>query len=153
MNNLNQNERSALIERYTPKSRHLLCGVRAFFIGGCVSALGEALRRLYLYLGVDKELSFTLVGVTVIAIAAALTGFGVFDKMARVGGAGLLVPISGFSNSITSEALDSKSEGYIMGVGAKIFTVAGPVLLYGIASGVVYGVIYYVTTKILGFSF
>ena len=152
MTNINLDERKALIERYTPKSRHLPCAVRAFFIGGCVSALGEALRRLYLYLGIEKELSFTLVGVTVIAVAAALTALGVFDKMVRVGGAGLLVPISGFSNSITSEALDSKSEGYVLGVGAKIFTVAGPVLLFGITSGVIYGAVYYVAVKILGFS-
>ena len=84
-----------------------------------------------------------------IILASVLTGIGVFDRMARVGGAGLLVPITGFSNSITSEAQDARSEGYVLGVGAKIFTVAGPVLLYGTVSGAVYGIIYFTVTKVL----
>ena len=80
---------------------------------------------------------------TVIVIAALLTGFGIFDRIARHAGAGTLVPVSGFSNAVVSQALDAKSEGYVLGVGAKIFTVAGPVILFGISAGVLYGIIYY----------
>ena len=98
---------------------------------------------LFSYLGAQKELSGTLVTVTLIAAAATLTAFGVFDNLARIAGAGTLVPVTGFSNAVVSEAMDSAYEGYVLGVGAKIFTVAGPVILYGLMSGVLYGVIYY----------
>jgi stage V sporulation protein AC len=97
-----------------------------------------------LYLScVEEKTAKTLVTVTLIFIASVLTGFGVFDNIARHAGAGTLVPVTGFSNAVTSEAMDSRSEGVILGVGAKIFTVAGPVILFGILSGVVYGVIYF----------
>ena len=143
-----QNEKSALIKKYTPKSNHLKCGLCAFLFGGVVCSLGEALRHLLLYYGIDEDSSFTLVSVSMIILASILTGIGVFDRLARVGGAGLLLPITGFSNSITSEAQDAKSEGFIMGVGAKIFTVAGPVLLYGIVSGALYGIVYFIVTEV-----
>jgi stage V sporulation protein AC len=94
----------------------------------------------------EKESSATLVSVTLVALAVLLTGLGVFDNIAKRAGAGTLVPITGFANAVASPALDAKSEGLILGVGAKIFTVAGPVLLYGIVSGAVWGVIYYVIT-------
>ena len=98
----------------------------------------------------SEEDSQTLVTLIIIFIAAALTGFGIFDKIARVAGAGTLLPVTGFSNAVVSEALDSRSEGFILGVGAKIFTVAGPVILYGISSGVIYGIIYYLYTLFWG---
>ena len=83
---------------------------------------------------------------SIILLAAALTSFGVFDNIARRAGAGTLVPVSGFSNAVVSEAMDSAYEGYVLGVGSKIFTVAGPVILFGIMSGVLYGIIYYLST-------
>ena len=89
-----------------------------------------------------------MVTITMIVLAALLTSLGLFDKIARHAGAGTLVPVTGFSNAVVSEAMDAKSEGFILGVGAKIFTVAGPVILYGITSGVVYGVIYYLFIQI-----
>ena len=141
-------EKDILIKKYTPKSNHLKTCVCAFLFGGTICAIGEALRHFLLYLGVDEDTSFTLVSVIMILLASALTGIGVFDRLARVGGAGLLLPITGFSNSITSEAQDAKSEGYVLGVGAKIFTVAGPVLLYGIISGALWGIIYYIISEI-----
>ena len=98
-------------------------------------------------LGIEEKLSLTLVTVSFIAIGSLLTALGVFDKIARHAGAGTLVPVTGFSNSVTSQAMDAKSEGFVLGVGAKIFTVAGPVILYGIVSGVIYGVIYYLNMK------
>lgn len=89
-----------------------------------------------------------MVTITMIVLAALLTAFGLFDKIARYAGAGTLVPVTGFSNAVVSEAMDAKSEGFILGVGAKIYTVAGPVILFGITSGVVYGVIYYLFNQI-----
>ena len=94
----------------------------------------------------EKESSATLVSVTLVALAVLLTGLGVFDNIAKRAGAGTLVPITGFANAVASPALDAKSEGLVLGVGAKIFTVAGPVLLYGVVSGAVWGVIYYLIT-------
>ena len=94
-------------------------------------------------LGFEREDAGLLASITLVFIAVTLTALGVFDEIAKVAGAGTLVPITGFANSVVSPAIDSKSEGFILGVGAKIFTVAGPVLLYGILSGAIYGVIYY----------
>ena len=139
-----------LIRRHTPRTRTARTVALAFLFGGGITALGEALRHGLLALGAEADDSFTLVSLIFILLAAVLTAVGVFDRIARHAGAGTLVPITGFSNSITSEAMDSASEGYILGVGAKIFTVAGPVLLYGTAAGVVYGVIYYLSGLIGG---
>ena len=106
-------------------------------------------REAYIYFGMNEKDALTLVGVTLILLASLLTALGLFDRIARYAGAGTLVPITGFSNSVTSQALDAKSEGLILGVGAKIFTVAGPVILYGIASGVLYGIIYFIYLYII----
>jgi stage V sporulation protein AC len=94
---------------------------------------------------VSKEVAGTLASVTLIFIAVTLTGFGVFDKIAKIAGAGTLVPITGFANAVASPAIDSRSEGYVLGVGAKIFTVCGPVLLYGTLAGFMYGLIYWIS--------
>ena len=103
---------------------------------------------MFLYLGLDEKTSLTLVSVTVIFLASLLTGLGAFDSAARFCGAGTLVPVSGFSNAVTSEAMDARSEGVVLGVGAKIFTVAGPVILFGLLSGVLYGLIYFLYSLI-----
>lgn len=113
----------------------------AFCVGGGICALGQALTGLYQYLGAAKEDAGTWTSVTLIFLAALLTGLGVFDDVAKRAGAGTLVPITGFSNAMASPALEFKSEGLILGTGAKLFTVAGPVLVYGISSGILYGVI------------
>lgn len=135
--------KKALIKRHTGKSRTLPSLFLAFLGGGFICGLGEALRRLYLYLGADEQLSFTLISLTMILLAAVLTALGCFDKIAKHLGGGTLVPITGFSNSVVSEAIDSRSEGFVLGVGAKIFTVAGPVILFGLFSGVIWGTVYY----------
>lgn len=117
----------------------------AFLVGGLICALAEGLRSLYLLIpGYTEETAGTLTSVTLVFVAVLLTALGVFDNIAKVAGAGTLVPIAGFANAVVSPALDSKSEGLVLGVGAKIFTVAGPVLLYGTLSGAIYGVIYWV---------
>ncbi len=117
--------------------------LNAFWVGGLICAVAEGLKALYQYLGLGDEAAGTTVSVTLIFLTALLTGLGVFDTIAKVAGAGTLVPITGFANAVASAATDTKGEGYVLGVGAKIFSIAGPVILYGTAAGVVYGVIYW----------
>lgn len=118
--------------------------IKAFLFGGTICAIAQGLRDIYSTFLSQKDAA-TLVSITLIFITALLTGLGVFDKIAKHAGAGTLVPITGFANAVSSAAIDNKGEGYVLGVGAKIFTVAGPVILYGITAGAVYGVIYWVT--------
>ena len=113
----------------------------AFFVGGAICAGGQGLSTLYQSLGAGKDDAGTWTSVTLIFLASLLTGLGVFDNIAKRAGAGTLVPITGFSNAMVSPALEFKSEGFVTGTGAKLFTVAGPVLAYGISASVVYGVI------------
>ena len=141
---MDQNEKKELIKKYSPGSTIFKNSLLAFIFGGLICVIGELIKMLYTYLGADKKTSGILVTVTLIFIAALLTGLGLFDKIAKYAGAGTLVPVTGFSNAVVSEAMDAKSEGYVLGVVAKIYTVAGPVILCGILSGVIYGIIYYV---------
>lgn len=115
----------------------------AFFVGGAICTIGQALNNLYQSLGLDKEMAGTATSITLILAAAILTGLGIFDDLAKRAGAGTLVPITGFANSVVSPALEFKSEGFVLGVGAKMFTVAGPVILYGVSTSVVYGILYW----------
>ena len=120
---------------------------RAFLVGGLVCCIGQALTDIYTKLcGMEKQDAGTLTAATLVLVAAILTGFGVFDRIAKFAGAGTLVPITGFANAVVSPAIDAKSEGLILGVGAKVFSVAGPVLLYGTLAGAAYGVMYWITT-------
>lgn len=145
---LNTESKKELIKKHSESSPVLKNSLRAFVSGGLVCVFGELLFTFYLNF-FDEKISLTLVTVSVIFIAALLTAVGIFEKAARFCGAGTLVPVSGFSNAVTSEALDSASEGYVLGVGAKIFTVAGPVIIFGLISGVTYGIIYYLLSLIL----
>ena len=113
----------------------------AFGVGGAICALGQALRNFYQRLGLDLDQAGTAVSITLVFIAALLTGLGLFDNLAKRAGAGTLVPITGFANAMVSPALEFRSEGLITGVGAKLFTIAGPVLVYGISASVVYGLL------------
>lgn len=117
----------------------------AFLVGGAICTVGQLLLSLYESF-LTRDLAATAVTVTLIFIAALLTFLGVFDNIARFAGAGTLLPVTGFANSVVSPAIDTKSEGLILGVGAKIFTIAGPVLLYAVLAGAVYGVVYYIVT-------
>lgn len=118
----------------------------AFFIGGGICVLGQLLFALYRTLGAALDVAGILMSVSLVFLSVLLTALGVYDRIARLAGAGTLVPITGFANSVASPAIDTKSEGMILGVGAKIFTVAGPVLLYGTLAGALYGVVYYIAT-------
>ncbi len=139
-------------ERYAQarakKSPLLRDSLKAFSIGGLICVVGEALSQLYTHFGLSTENAGTMTSVTLIFMTALLTGFGVFDSIAKHGGGGTLVPITGFANAVSSAAIDNKSEGFILGVGAKIFTIAGPVILYGISAGVIYGLIYWICQMI-----
>ncbi len=143
---MNEKEYNEYVEKRAKKSPIIKNCLFAFLFGGVICTLGQGFFHLYTYLGMEELDARTLVAVTLIFIACLLTAFGVFDKIAKIAGAGTLVPITGFANAVCSQAIDTKSEGLIIGVGAKIFTIAGPVILYGTLTGAIYGVIYYITT-------
>ena len=142
-------EKKQLIEKYSPHSPVLKNCIFAFFVGGIVCLLGEGILTGLLNLGMEKEAALPLVTASLILLAATLTALGIFDRIAKRAGAGTLLPVTGFSNAVVSEAMDSASEGLVLGVGAKIFTVAGPVILFGTAAGVLYGIIYYLLSLIM----
>ena len=147
---MDSNTKKELIKKHSPGSKILKNSLMAFIFGGIICVMGQLLLWLYGYIGCDEKTSGILVTVTLIFVAAVLTGLGLFDKIARHAGAGTLVPVTGFSNAVVSQAMDAKSEGYVMGVGAKIYTVAGPVILYGLLSGVIYGLIYFIYLAVEG---
>ena len=133
-----------------PRSSILKNCLWAFAVGGIICCGAEGLKTLYMnFLRLPKDDAGTLVSVTLVFVSVLLTGLGVFDKIAKHAGAGTLVPITGFANAVASPAIDSRGEGTVLGVGAKIFTVAGPVLLYGIVAGAIYGVVYWVLSVIM----
>lgn len=141
---LDQKRYGAYVKKRAARSHVRANCIHAFLMGGSICTFGQALLGFYRQvLGMSDRAAGTGVSITLILLSALLTGIGVFDCIGRVAGAGTLVPITGFSNAVTSPAIDTRSEGWIMGVGAKIFTVAGPVILYGTLSGVLYGIIYY----------
>lgn len=127
--------------RKSPLLRDMLF---AYVSGGSICVVAQFLKNIYLSLGMTEESAGSAVSVSLIAAAILLTAFGCFDRIAKKAGAGTLVPITGFANAVASSAIDARSEGFVMGVGAKIFQIAGPVIAYGLAAGTVYGVIYWV---------
>lgn len=142
-------EKQKLLKKHTPSSPTLFNAIKAFIFGGALCAVGQILFLFLIKLSLSEKDASLTVSCIFILVAAILTGIGVFDRIARVFGAGTLVPVTGFSNSVTSQAIDAVGEGYILGVGSKIFNVAGPVILYGMLSGTLYGAIYYTYNFIL----
>ena len=120
--------------------------LNAFWIGGLICTLGQVLVNWYQSLGMDAQTAGSWVSISLVGLSALLTGLSLYDDMAKHAGAGTLVPITGFANAISAPAVEFKTEGFILGVGAKIFTIAGPVILYGVSASVVYGLIYWITT-------
>lgn len=116
---------------------------KAFLFGGLICVIGQSLMDMYLFLGLSKDNASMSVSITLIFLSALLTGLGWYDRIAKHAGAGTLVPITGFANSVAAPALEFKTEGYILGLGAKIFIISGPVILYGTLASVLYGLIYY----------
>ena len=141
---MNKKEYKKYASAHAKKSPILKNCCIAFLIGGSICLLGELLSMLYHSISlIPSSQASTLTSISLIFLSVLLTGFGVYDKIAKHAGAGTLLPITGFANAVASPAIDARAEGYILGVGAKIFTVCGPVILYGTLAGSIYGVIYW----------
>ena len=143
---MTQREYQKLVEDMMPKSPIWKNCLKAFVIGGLICALGQAILNLYQALGIDEEKSATATSMTLVALSALLTGLSLYDNIAKHAGAGTLVPITGFANAVSSAAIEFKTEGFVLGVGAKMFTIAGPVIVYGVSASVIYGLVYWITT-------
>lgn len=135
---------SDMSKKASPKSNTKVNVPIAFCAGGAICVIGELLIKLFEKLDFDKTSAGAWTSIILVGLSALFTGLGWYEKLAKHAGAGTLVPITGFSNAISSSAIEAKSEGFILGVGAKIFTIAGPVILYGCSASVIYGIIYYI---------
>lgn len=142
--NMDSKSYQKYVKKHAPSSHLFRDCIHAFLIGGLICAFAEGLFEIYLFFGIPEDTVKALVPITLIFLASFLTGVGIFDDIARFAGAGTLVPITGFANAMASPAIDDKSEGFVMGVGAKMFTIAGPVIVYGVLTSVLYGVIYWI---------
>ena len=143
---MTEREYGKLVNEMAPKSPIIKDCLFAFVIGGAICALGQLIQNGYLALGLAKEEAGTAMSMTLVALSALFTGLSLYDDLAKYAGAGTLVPITGFANSVAAPAVEFKTEGFILGVGAKMFTIAGPVIVYGVSASVVYGLIYWITT-------
>lgn len=142
--NISNEQYGKMVKKASPKSPIALDCIKAFLIGGAICCFGQILFYIFRKCGSSLDESRALVSITLIVLTAVLTGIGVFDKIAKHAGAGTVVPITGFANSVVSPAMEFKSEGFIMGTGASIFKIAGPVILYGTTAASVYGLVYYI---------
>ena len=143
---MNEKEYAKLVKELAPKSPVVKDCIFAFLIGGLICTVGQAFMNLYSYFGLDETNAGTATSMTLVGLSALLTGLSLYDNIAKYAGAGTLVPITGFANAIAAPAIEFKTEGFILGVGAKMFTIAGPVIVYGVSASVVYGLIYWITT-------
>ena len=139
-------EYQKLADSYAPKSPIGKDCLHAFWIGGLICVLGQLALNGYMALGMEKTNASTAASMSLVALSALLTGLSLYDDIAKVAGAGTLVPITGFANSISAPAVEFKTEGMILGTAAKMFTIAGPVIVYGVSASVVYGLIYWIIT-------
>lgn len=138
-----------LVEELSPKSPIGRDCFNAFWIGGLICTFGQVIQNAYTYWGLDTIAAGTAASMTLVALSALLTGLSLYDDLAKHAGAGTLVPITGFANSIAAPAVEFKTEGFVLGVGAKMFTIAGPVIVYGLGASVVYGLIYWLSKFVL----
>lgn len=143
---MTEKEYAQLVQKAAPKSPMGKDCLNAFWIGGLICVLGQILTNSYSAVGLDKDAAATATSITLVTLSALLTGLSLYDNLAKYGGAGTLVPITGFANAIAAPAVEFKTEGFILGVGAKLFTIAGPVIVYGLSASVVYGFIYWLWT-------
>ena len=143
---MTEKEYAKLVKEMSPKSPIWKDCLLAFAVGGLICVLGQFLLNCYGKWGLDKTDAGTAASMTLVALSALLTGLSLYDNIAKYAGAGTLVPITGFANAVAAPAVEFKTEGFILGVGAKMFTIAGPVIVYGVSASVVYGLIYWVTT-------
>ena len=145
---MTEKEYGKLVSDMAPKSPMWKDCLNAFWIGGLICVLGQLILNGFAALGLDKTAAGTATSMALVTLSALLTGLSLYDDIAKHGGAGTLVPITGFANAISAPAVEFKTEGFILGVGAKMFTIAGPVIVYGVSASVVYGLIYWITTLI-----
>lgn len=141
--NISKQQYDTMVKKISPNSKSRTDILKAFLIGGLICSIGQGLLDIFTYYGFDEKSASAWTSVTLVFLSALLTGLGLYEKIAKHAGAGTLVPITGFANAVSSPALEFKAEGFILGVGAKVFAIAGPVILYGTAASVVYGIIYY----------
>ena len=143
---MTEKQYGALVARMAPKSPMWRDCLNAFWIGGLTCVVGQIFTNCYGAWGLEKQDAGTAASMTLVALSSLLTGLSVYDDIAKRAGAGTLVPITGFANAIAAPAVEFKTEGFVLGVGAKMFTIAGPVIVYGLAASVVYGFIYWLYT-------
>ena len=143
---MTEKQYARLVGEMAPKSPILRDCFNAFWIGGAICAIGQLILNGYLKLGLEKNDAGTAMSMTLVFLSALLTGLSLYDDIAKHAGAGTLVPITGFANAVAAPAVEFKTEGFILGVGAKMFTIAGPVIVYGVSASVVYGLIYWIIT-------
>ena len=143
---MTEKEYGKLVKSLQPRSPIWKDCLHAFWIGGLICAIAQLAMNGYTALGLEKADASTATSMTMIAFSALLTGLSLYDDIAKRAGAGTLVPITGFANAVVAPAIEFKTEGFILGVGAKMFTIAGPVIVYGVSASVVYGLIYWITT-------
>ena len=143
---MTEKEYGKLVSDMAPKSPIIKDCLLAFLVGGAICALGQLIMNGYMALGASKDDAGTAMSMTLVALSALFTGLSLYDDLAKFAGAGTLVPITGFANAVAAPAVEFKTEGFILGVGAKMFTIAGPVIVYGVSASVVYGLIYWITT-------
>lgn len=145
---MDRNTYADLVKKRSKNSRTPLNCLKAFLIGGSFCLIGQGIKELYLWLGLGEELSATLCSVSLIALGVLLTALHQYERLAKHGGAGTLVPITGFANAMSAPAIEFRAEGFITGLAAKMFAIAGPVLVYGSAAAAAYGAIYYLTKQL-----
>ena len=143
---MTEKEYAQLVQKAAPKSPMGKDCLNAFWIGGLICVLGQILINSYSAAGLDKDAAATATSITLVTLSSLLTGLSLYDNLAKYGGAGTLVPITGIANAIAAPAVEFKTEGFILGVGAKLFTIAGPVIVYGLSASVVYGFLYWLWT-------
>ncbi len=143
---MTEKQYSKLVKEMMPRSPIVKDCFQAFWIGGAICLLGQVITNAYTFWGLEKEAAGTATSMTLVFLSAMLTGLSLYDDLAKHAGAGTLVPITGFANAIAAPAVEFKTEGMILGTAAKMFTIAGPVIVYGLAASSVYGLIYWVTT-------
>ena len=144
----NENDKNAFrkyADKHAPKSTLFKDCIISFIVGGLICVIGQAIGDFSKWLGASTENVKSIIPVALVFLSCIFTGFGLYDKLAKYAKAGTLVPITGFANAVCSSAIDAKSEGFIFGVGAKLFTIAGPVIVYGSITSVIWGIIYYFT--------
>ncbi|NLX61594.1 MAG: stage V sporulation protein AC [Tissierellia bacterium] len=146
MDNLTNKEYQEYAKKKVPKPNYLKNSIRAFFVGGTICLIGQIIRNGLFRFGFDEKAVATGTAIIMVFLGSLLTGLGIYDKIGKFGGAGATIPITGFANSIVASAMEYKREGYIFGVAARMFTIAGPVLVYGIGSSIVVGILYLIFT-------